>query len=275
MMENLVWKAYYHSMSGHEIRPFNIFEHGRFREEVRKLLLKCTEKEVFAEELRRSLFYYYCSKCEWEVVIGPWCGDRGTKEIKVDVYMQVMNNWDLCLERRKEAKAMSVSTDTERIFRIGGYVKRAKLNLRNEREIRAFHRNAIERRFGDFEDGTLVDVYIDITGYKETAKRPEMLRLMRDCADGKVNLIFAETKGYLSANTREFCYWLHFIFNLKERVDIITDDDKFNINTILNADKQREALIKMAEDYIYLNPPDHQKWLNGVVSAITNLREDG
>jgi len=31
----------------------------------------------------------------------------------------------------------------------------------------------------------------------------------------------------------------------------------------------------MAEDYIYLNPPDHQKWLNGVVSAITNLREDG
>ena len=153
---------------------------------------------------------------------------------------------------------MSVSTDTKRIFRIGGYVKRAKLNLRNEREIRAFHRNAI-----------------DITGYKETAKRPEMLRLMRDCADGKVNLIFAETKGYLSANTREFCYWLHFIFNLKERVDIITDDDQFNINTILNADKQREALIKMAEDYIYLNPPDHQKWLNGVVSAITNLREDG
>lgn len=98
MMENLVWKAYYHSMSGHEIRPFNIFEHGRFREEVRKLLLKCTEKEVFAEELRRSLFYYYCSKCEWEVVIGPWCGDRGTKEIKVDVYMQVMNNWDMFME---------------------------------------------------------------------------------------------------------------------------------------------------------------------------------
>ena len=93
--------------------------------------------------------------------------------------------------------------------------------------------------------------------------------------DGKVNLIFAETKGYLTANTREFCYWLHFIFNLEERVDIITDDDQFNINTILNADKQREALIKMAEDYIYLNPPDHQKWLNGVVSAITNLREDG
>lgn len=46
-------------------------------------------------------------------------------------------------------------------------------------------------------------------------------------------------------------------------------------NNVLNDDQQREALIKMAEDYIYLNPPDHQKWLSGVVSAIANLGEDG
>ena len=157
------------------------------------------------------------------------------------------------------------------VYKIGGYVKRAKLNLRNGEEVKAFHRGIFERRFGELENGTLVDVYIDITGNKETYKRPEMLRLMRDCADGKVNLIFAETKGYLAANTREFCYWLHFIFNVKQRVDIITDDSQFNINTVLNEDNQREALIKMAEDYIYLNPPDHHKWLSSVVSAIANL----
>lgn len=162
---------------------------------------------------------------------------------------------------------MSVSTDTERIFRIGGYVKRAKLNLRNEREIRAFHRNAIERRFGDFEDGTLVDVYIDITGYKETVKRPEMLRLMRDCADGKVNLIFAETKGYLAANTREFCYWLHFIFNLKERVDIITDDDQFNINTILNPDEIRMKLGRSYSDYEALQQRSSFESLSGYMDT--------
>lgn len=136
---------------------------------------------------------------------------------------------------------MSVSTDTERIFRIGGYVKRAKLNLRNEREIRAFHRNTIERRFGDFEDGTLVDVYIDITGYKETAKRPEMLRLMRDCADGKVNLIFAETKGYLSANTRELL------------------------------DIHCEAVVDGYTDFIFLNrfgQPQHQATLNKAIRRI-------
>ena len=164
--------------------------------------------------------------------------------------------------------------EAESVYMIGGYVKRAKLNLRNKDEVIAFHRGIFERRFGGFGDGILVDAYIDITGNKETYKRPEMIRLMRDCADGKINLIFSETKGYLAANTREFCYWLHFIFNLKHRVDIITDDSQFNINTIINEDNQREALIKMAEDYIYLNPPDHQRWLSSVVSAITNLGED-
>ena len=164
---------------------------------------------------------------------------------------------------------------TEVYRKIGGYVKRAKLNLRNEKDIRAFHRGIFDRRFGGLEDCELVDVYIDITGSKEICKRPEMLRLMRDCAEGKVNLVFAETKGYLAANTKEFCYWLHFIFNLDSPVEIITDDEQFNINTILNVDHQREALIKMAEDYIYLNPPDHQKWLSGVLTAIANLGEDG
>jgi len=32
--------------------------------------------------------------------------------------------------------------------------------------------------------------------------------------------------------------------------------------------------MKMADDYIYLNPADHQKWLGKVVSAITELGED-
>ncbi len=162
-----------------------------------------------------------------------------------------------------------------KIYKIGGYVKRAKLNLRNGDDVKAFHRKVFVDKFRYLTDGELVDVYIDITGYKETSKRPEMLRLMRDCASGRVNLIVAETRGYLAANTREFCYWLHFILHLDQRVDIITDDDQFNINTVVNLERQREALEKMADDYIYLNPPDHQRWLSGVISAIANLGEDG
>lgn len=101
-------------------------------------------------------------------------------------------------------------SEAKKEYRVGGYVKRVKLNLREADDIRRFHRQFFENCFSSFINCDLEDVYIDITGCKETKKRPEMLRLMRDCAD----------------------------------------------------------------DYVYLNPPDHQKWLSGVVTAIANLDKD-
>lgn len=36
--------------------------------------------------------YYFWSKCEWEIIICPWVGKAD--DIKIDVYDQLMLNWD-------------------------------------------------------------------------------------------------------------------------------------------------------------------------------------
>ena len=124
---NLEWNVYTHDFNGKKIKVFNIFNHGRFLEDVKKDLKKCEAKEEFAEKLRGHLFYYYGSKCEWEVVITSWTPhitiselnrlnaerDRALKEHnrepyslyvnpdvaeKVDVYSQVLLNWDVFVE---------------------------------------------------------------------------------------------------------------------------------------------------------------------------------
>jgi len=97
-MDSLVWNAVYHSMNEKKLKTFNIFQHPGFRNDVYKHFKKCADKDEFARELRRSLFYYFCGKCEWEVIISAWCGGRDTEDIKVDVYWQVMNNWDIFLD---------------------------------------------------------------------------------------------------------------------------------------------------------------------------------
>lgn len=71
-LKDLKWYVYYHDFNGKKIKPFNIFNHGRFREDVEKNLKKCETKEEFAEKLRRDLFYYFGSKCEWEIVLTSW-----------------------------------------------------------------------------------------------------------------------------------------------------------------------------------------------------------
>lgn len=126
-VKDLKWIVYYDSFNNKEIKTFNIFEHGGFREDVEKYFKKYKDKEEFAEHLRRSLFYYYGSKAEWEVVITSWVPHITISELdrlnaerektlkehnrepyslyvnpnvaeKIDVYNQVMNNWDIFLD---------------------------------------------------------------------------------------------------------------------------------------------------------------------------------
>ena len=40
--------------------------------------------------------YYFCAKAEWEIVISDWFGKQVEK--KIDVYDQVMLNWDRFIE---------------------------------------------------------------------------------------------------------------------------------------------------------------------------------
>ena len=96
--EDIVWRAFYHSWNSKKIQTFNIFDHGRFREDLKKKAKKCKTKDEFSKELRSALMYYYWAKCEWEVVITPWVSTDDTKNIKVDVYWQVMNNWKVFLD---------------------------------------------------------------------------------------------------------------------------------------------------------------------------------
>lgn len=121
------WNVYYDDFNRKKIEAFNIFEHGRFAEDVKKDLKKCETKEDFAEKLRINLFYFFCSKCEWEVVITSWPPHITMSELdrlnaereenikkynrepyclyinpdvgeKIDVYSQVMMNWHIFLD---------------------------------------------------------------------------------------------------------------------------------------------------------------------------------
>lgn len=86
------WIVFYYNMNSRQIERYNIFNHGGFRKGVEKLLEKYKTRDAFAEELQAELMYYFWCKSEWEIVISPWASNGD--EIKVDIYHQVMNNWE-------------------------------------------------------------------------------------------------------------------------------------------------------------------------------------
>ena len=109
---NMEWYVFYHDMSKREITTFNIFHHYNFNKDVIRDLKQVKNKDEFAKKLKSNLQYYFWCKSEFEVLISPWCGGMGTEDVKIDIYTQVMNNWDVFLDycwnsknRRNEKKA--------------------------------------------------------------------------------------------------------------------------------------------------------------------------
>lgn len=121
------WNVYYENFNRKEIEVYNIFNHYSFRTEVEKHLKECTDKEEFAERLRRSLSYYFWAKCEFEIVLTSWTPHIKIEELnrlnaerekyikewgkephslyvqpnvfeKISIYDQVMINWDIFVD---------------------------------------------------------------------------------------------------------------------------------------------------------------------------------
>lgn len=123
IVSQLCWNVWIEDFNTREIEEWNVFDHGRFYKDVIKDLIKCTNKEEFAEKLRHNTMYYYWSKAEHEIVLTSWPPhidkeelDRLNKEYeeyhtkwrhypyrlgicpsvgkKIDVYDQLRLNWE-------------------------------------------------------------------------------------------------------------------------------------------------------------------------------------
>lgn len=97
------WYVYYHDFNKRKLTKYNVFDHGRFVNDLIRLDLNKLDKISFSVELDKLVQYYFWSKSEWEIIISPWCGQAD--DIKIDVYDQLHMNWDVfvnyCYERMK------------------------------------------------------------------------------------------------------------------------------------------------------------------------------
>ena len=161
-------------------------------------------------------------------------------------------------------------------YRSVGYVKLAKLWERDRDKIVEALNNMYRSAFISSPTIKLDDVYIDITGAPHIYSRKEMIRLLRDCGRGDIDVIVSQTQAYLAPTALEFFYLMQFIMTLPHQVEIITDADssEFMINTIAEGGMQRGALFKMSRDVIAQNPADYEAWKDKVMTAIRKLNDE-
>lgn len=89
------WNVFIENFNRRRIEIFNIFKHISFKEDCDAAWKSYKNNfEEFAKDVKRSLMYYYWSKCEWEIVLSDFPPSALFNKEKVDVYKQVTINWD-------------------------------------------------------------------------------------------------------------------------------------------------------------------------------------
>ena len=159
-------------------------------------------------------------------------------------------------------------------YKVAGYVKLAKLWEKNKEKAIAYHKEYFKQKFLNSSCFELINVYVDITGKKEIYNREAMIMLLSDISLEKIDCIYTPTKAYLAANTREFFYLIKFLFDINIGINIVTEDEEYNINTYINDDFQKEEIQKLSNHYAGLNPKDYLSWKNKIESAIKKVQEN-
>lgn len=96
----LEWNVYVGNFNSGRIETRNVFSHTGLMDDLKKAARKYRdrERELFEEDMRRSILYWYWSKCEWEIILSHWPPRTDAHDEKIDVYDQVMLNWDVFRE---------------------------------------------------------------------------------------------------------------------------------------------------------------------------------
>ena len=111
----IVWNVYHYNVNKRKIEIHNVFNHWRFIEYSAKAIKKYKDdKKSLEEQIRRELMYYYWSKYEWEVIVAPFTSNpKEEEEKKLDVYEQVMLNWNIFFEYFWEHRKEILKYDKE------------------------------------------------------------------------------------------------------------------------------------------------------------------
>ena len=92
------WYVLMYNMNSKMINTYDVFDHSGFYNDVKKLLVSDLGVDDFKEKLRRSFQYWFWCRCEFEVLVCGWSPSHKDVEKKIDIYEQVMLNWDVFVD---------------------------------------------------------------------------------------------------------------------------------------------------------------------------------
>ena len=148
--------------------------------------------------------------------------------------------------------------------RVSYYTRRSPEEVDVNQDYDTLCKETFSGRFAEADESETVSYYLDICHQSDITQRPQMLRLLRNCMDGKVDLVVMDYPERVAENMKELIFILYFLLHLEKPPEI----------SILNclstgvSENKKKSILRATEQIVSKQKVNYTHWKNRILRGM-------
>ena len=147
---------------------------------------------------------------------------------------------------------------------VGFYTRRTPDEMDINQDYDLLCKEAFRGRFAEAGETETASYYLDICHQSDISQRPQLVRLLRNCVDGKVDIVVMDYTQRVAKNMMELIYLLYFLLHVEKPPEI----------SILNclstgvSESKKKSILRVTEQIVSKQKEDYTHWKNCILRGM-------
>ena len=152
----------------------------------------------------------------------------------------------------------------DRKRRVGFYTRRTPDELDINQDYDSLCKQAFRGRFAEAGETETASYYLDICHQSDISQRPQLVRLLRNCVDGKVDIVVMDYPQRVANNMMELIFLLYFLLHVEKPPEISI----LNCLSTEISKCKKESILRVTEQIVSNQKVDYTHWENRILRGM-------
>ena len=147
---------------------------------------------------------------------------------------------------------------------VGFYTRRTPDEMDINQDYDLLCKEAFRGRFAEAGETETASYYLDICHQSDISQRPQLVRLLRNCVDGKVDIVVMDYPQRVANNMMELIFLLYFLLHVEKPPEISI----LNCLSTEVSKCKKESILRVTEQIVSNQKVDYTHWENRILHGM-------
>lgn len=147
---------------------------------------------------------------------------------------------------------------------VGFYTRRTPDEMDINQDYDLLCKEAFRGRFAEAGETETASYYLDICHQSDISQRPQLVRLLRNCVDGKVDIVVMDYPQRVANNMMELIFLLYFLLHVEKPPEISI----LNCLSTEISKCKKKSIMRVTEQIVSEQKSDYTHWKNRILRGM-------